>query len=90
MGVTAASATTGFRTEPFLLVALGYVYYTFTFNMILPLACWPPASAAAEKLGKLAIICLGILVESNFHLLQWKGIDLRGLVSFCPEMLILT
>lgn len=50
--------------------------------MILPLACWPPASAAAEKLGKFAIICLGILAESEFHLLQWKGIGLRGLGFF--------
>lgn len=66
-------ASAGFKTEPFLLVALGYVYYTFTFNMILPLACWPPASAAAEKLGKFAIICLGILGESEFHLLQGFG-----------------
>lgn len=79
LGATLASAATGFRTEPFLLVALGYVYYTFTFSLILPLACWPPASAAAEKLGKFAVICLGILVESEFHLLQWKGIGLRRL-----------
>lgn len=46
--------------------------------MILPLACWPPASAAAEKLGKFAIICLGILGESEFHLLQWKGDRFKG------------
>lgn len=77
MGATAASAAAGFRAEPFLLVALGYVYYTFTFNLILPLACWPPASTAAKKLGKFAIICLGILVESKFHLLQWEWIGLR-------------
>jgi len=81
LGATAASAAVGSGAEPFALVALGYVYCTFTFNLILPLA-WPPASAAAERLGKFAIICLGILVESKFHLRQWRWICLRGLGFF--------
>lgn len=54
----------------------------FTFNLILPVAYWPPASTAAERLGKIAIICLGILVESKFHLLQWRWIGLRSLGFF--------
>ena len=82
MGAMEASAATGSRADPFVLVALGYVYCTFTFNLILPLACWTPANAAAERLGKFAIICLGILVESKFHLLQWRWIGLRGLSFF--------
>lgn len=60
--------------EPFVLVALGYVYCTLIFNSMLPSARWPAASTAAAGLGKFAIMCLGILVESKFHLLQWRWI----------------
>lgn len=78
--MTTAAARPG--AEPFVLVALGYVYCTLIFNSMLPSAHWPAASTAAAGLGKFAIMCLGILVESKFHLLQWRWMCWRDLGFF--------